>query len=143
MGSLQYLTVTRPDVAYAVNRLSQFMHKPTEKHLQSLKRVLRYLKQTIHYGLFLKRVQPITLSAFSDSDWGGCREVGRSTTGYAIYLGPNIISWRSARQKSVSRSFTEAEYKALSNASAELIWIRNLLRELGFQHTLTPTLFLR
>lgn len=70
VGSLQNLTVTRPDVAYAVNRLSQFMHKPTEKHLQSLKRVLRYLKQTIHYGLFLKRGQPITLSAFSDSDWG-------------------------------------------------------------------------
>ncbi|WOG93565.1 hypothetical protein DCAR_0312851 [Daucus carota subsp. sativus] len=141
VGSLQYLTVTRPDVAYAVNRLSQFMHQPTEKHLQSLKRLLRYLKQTIHHGLFLKRGQSIILSAFSDSDWGGCREVGRSTTGYAIYLGSNIISWRSARQKSVSRSSTEAEYKALANASAELIWIRNLLRELGFQQTKAPTLF--
>ena len=109
VGSLQYLAITRPDVSFAVNKLSQFMHAPTQLHLQALKRVLRYLKGTIHHGLFLNRQSPITLTAFSDSDWGGIKDNGRSTTAYILYLGSNIISWRSARQKSVSRSSTEAE----------------------------------
>nr|GEW92313.1 retrovirus-related Pol polyprotein from transposon TNT 1-94 [Tanacetum cinerariifolium] len=94
VGSLLYLAITRPDVSFAVNRLSQYMHAPTELHWQSLKRVLRYLKGTIHHGLFLKRGSPLTLTAFSDSDWGGINDGARSTTTYVLYLGPNIVSWR-------------------------------------------------
>ncbi|GKC07292.1 retrovirus-related pol polyprotein from transposon RE1 [Tanacetum coccineum] len=82
VGSLQYLAITRPDVSFAVNKLSQFMHAPTHLHLQALKRVLRYLKGTIHHGLFLKRASPFTLTAFYDSDWGGVRDNRRSTTAY-------------------------------------------------------------
>lgn len=141
VGSLQYLTITRPDVSFAVNRLSQYMHAPTELHWQSLKRVLRYLKGTVHHGLFLKRGSPLTLTAFSDSDWGGINDGGRSTTAYVLYLGPNIISWRSARQKTVSRSSTEAEYKALANATAEVLWVQNILRELGVTISQPSTLF--
>ncbi|GJY44331.1 retrovirus-related pol polyprotein from transposon TNT 1-94 [Tanacetum coccineum] len=141
VGSLQYLAITRPDVSFAVNKLSQFMHAPTQLHLQALKRVLRYLKGTIHHGLFLNRKSAITLTAFSDSNWGGIKDNGRSTTAYILYLGSNIISWRSARQKSVSRSSTEAEYKALANASAEMMWVQNLLHELGISLHETPTLF--
>ncbi|KAJ0852435.1 putative RNA-directed DNA polymerase [Helianthus annuus] len=136
VGSLQYLAFTRP-----VNKLSQFMHNPRQAHWQALKRVLRYLKGTIHHGLFLNRNSPLTLSAFSDSDWGGTNDAGRSTTAYILYLGTNIISWKSARQKSVSRSSTEAEYKALANASAELTWLKHLLQELGITTTQPPTLF--
>ncbi|GJR86502.1 retrovirus-related pol polyprotein from transposon TNT 1-94 [Tanacetum coccineum] len=76
-----------------------------------------------------------------DSNWGGIKDNGRSTTAYILYLGSNIISWRSARQKSVSRSSTEAEYKALANASAEMMWVQNLLHELGISLHETPTLF--
>ncbi|GJT46875.1 zinc finger BED domain-containing protein DAYSLEEPER-like protein [Tanacetum coccineum] len=111
VGSLQYLAITRPDVSFAVNKLSQFMHAPTQLHLQALKRVLRYLKGTIHHGLFLNRKSAITLTAFSNSNWGGIKDNGRSTTAYILYLGSNIISWRSARQKSVSVSSTEASTK--------------------------------
>ncbi|KAJ0886875.1 putative RNA-directed DNA polymerase [Helianthus annuus] len=141
VGSLQYLAFTRPDISYAINKLSQLMHNPHQTHWQALKRVLRYLKGTIHHGLFLNRNSSLNLSAFSDSDWGGVNDAGRSTTAYVLYLGTNIISWKSARQKSVSRSSTEAEYKALANASAELTWTKNLLHELGIPTTHTPTLF--
>ncbi|KAK9057120.1 hypothetical protein SSX86_024487 [Deinandra increscens subsp. villosa] len=141
VGSLQYLAFTRPDISFAINKLSQFMHASRQSHLQAIKRVLRYLKGSIHHGLFLRRHSPLKLSAFSDSDWGGVHDAGRSTTAYVLYLGTNVISWKSARQKSVSRSSTEAEYKALANATAELLWVKNLLHELGISITTSPTLF--
>ena len=81
------------------------------------------------------------IKAFSDSDWGGVSNGGRSTTAYILYLGSNIISWRSARQKSVSRSSTEAEYKALANAASEVLWVQNLLHELGIASSHSPTLY--
>ncbi|KAJ9558499.1 hypothetical protein OSB04_013113 [Centaurea solstitialis] len=141
VGSLQYLAFTRPDVSFAVNKLSQFMHAPSQTRWQTLKRGLRYLKGTIHHGLFLKRATTLDLKAFSDSDWGGISTAGRSTTTYLLYLGGNIISWRSAKQKSVSRSSTEAEYKALANAAAEVSWVQNLLHELGITTAHPPTLY--
>lgn len=141
VGSLQYLAFTRPDVSFAVNRLSEFMHSPSQLHWQALKRVLRYLKGTIHHGLYLKRGSSLDLKAFSYSDWGGVSTSGRSTTAYILYLGSNIISSRSARQKSVSRSSTEAEYKALANDVAEISWVQHLLIDLGVTHSSSPTLF--
>ncbi|GKC20786.1 retrovirus-related pol polyprotein from transposon RE2 [Tanacetum coccineum] len=99
------------------------------------------MKGTIHHGLFLNRHSSLTLSAFSDSDWGGVHDTGRSTTAYLLYFGNNVISWKSTRQKSVSRSSTEAEYKAIANASAEMIWLKNLLQELSMTISQTPTLY--
>nr|GEW18358.1 hypothetical protein [Tanacetum cinerariifolium] len=108
---------------------------------EALNIVLHYLKGTIHQGLFLNRKSPTTLTTFSNSDWGGIKDNGCSTIAYILYLGPNIISWRSALQKSVFCSSTEAEYKALTNASAEMMWVQNLLHELGISLQETPTLF--
>ncbi|XP_019159725.1 PREDICTED: uncharacterized protein LOC109156344 [Ipomoea nil] len=121
VGLMQYFVITGPDVAFVVNRLSQFMHAPSELHWQAAKRLLRYLKGTICHGLFLRAGQPLLLRVYTDSNWGGCDTVGRSTTTYLVYLGDNLISWKSSRQNSVSRSSIEAEYQAIANAAAEVL----------------------
>ncbi|KAM1956212.1 hypothetical protein ACFX16_025655 [Malus domestica] len=138
VGGLQYLSLTRPDISFAVNKLSQFMHSPSETHWQALKRLLRYLKGTISFGLHLCRRPSHRLYAFSDADWAGDRDDRKSTTGYVVYLGGNLISWSSRKQRSVSRSSTEAEYRAIAATTAELIWIQSLLRELGISLPATP-----
>ncbi|XP_019163203.1 PREDICTED: uncharacterized protein LOC109159562 [Ipomoea nil] len=124
VGLLPYLSVTRPDIAYVVNSISQHMHLSKEHHWVVIKRLLRYLKGTIFHSLLLRGCSGLSLTAFSDSDWGGNRDDDRSTTGFVIYLGPNVISWKSVRQKTVSRSSTEAVYRALASSTAETIWVR-------------------
>ncbi|CAL9245770.1 unnamed protein product [Arabidopsis halleri] len=141
VGSLQYLAFTRPDISYAVNRLSQFMHSPTTDHWQAAKRVLRYLAGTPTHGIFLSRNNSQSLHAFSDSDWAGDTDDYVSTNAYVVYLGNHPISWSSKKQKGVARSSTEAEYRAVANASAELSWIRNLLTELGIQLPAKPVIY--
>lgn len=106
-----------------------------------MKRVLRYLKGTNHHGLFLKRNSPLTLLAFSGSDWGGVNDVSRATTSYTLYLDTNIVPWKSTCQNLISLSYIEAKYKALANAYAELMWIKSLLKELDISITKPPTLF--
>ncbi|XP_026399795.1 uncharacterized protein LOC113295470 [Papaver somniferum] len=129
-GALQYLTFTRPDISYAVQQVCLFMHDPREPHTQDLKRILRYLQGTIDHGLCLS-VSPVTgLTAYPDADWAGCPDTRRSTSGYCIFLGNNLISWSSKRQATVSRSSAEAEYRGVANAVAETTWLRNLLLEL-------------
>lgn len=131
VGGLQYLTLTRPDIAFAVNKACQYLHSPTTLHWTAVKRVLRYVSGTLTFGLKIGRSDSTTISAFSDADWAGCSDDRRSTGGFAIFLGFNLISWSARKQATVSRSSTEAEYKALANATAEVIWIQTLLKELG------------
>ncbi|XP_058003749.1 uncharacterized mitochondrial protein AtMg00810-like [Hevea brasiliensis] len=131
VGGLQYLTFTRPDIAFAVNKVSQFMHCPTDAHWSAVNRILHYVHATAHHGLFLSRQSNFLLHGYSDADWGGSIDDRKSTTGFAIYLGSNLISWVSRKQRFVSRSFTEAEYRAIATAFSEITWLRLLLHEIG------------
>jgi hypothetical protein len=129
-GALQYLTFTRPDITYAVQQVCLHMHDPREPHLTALKRLLRYLRGTVDYGLLLHRSSSADLVVYTDADWGGCPDTRRSTSGYAVFLGGNLVSWSSKRQQVVSRSSAEAEYRAVANGVAEASWLRQLLAEL-------------
>jgi hypothetical protein len=141
IGSLHYLSITRPDVAFAVNKLSQHMQAPTSNNMQALKRVLRYLKHTLSHGLHLVRATILPLTAFCDADWGGDTTDRKSTGAYIVYLGPNAISWSCKKQSTVARSSTEAEYRTIGSTTTELLWLQQLLFELGIQLSQPPTIF--
>uniref|UniRef100_A0A2N9J542 Reverse transcriptase Ty1/copia-type domain-containing protein n=1 Tax=Fagus sylvatica TaxID=28930 RepID=A0A2N9J542_FAGSY len=130
VGALQYLAITRP-IFFAVNKVCQFMHRPTIPHWTAVKRILRYLKNTIHHGLLLLRSFSLSLHAYSDADWASCPDDRKSTRGFCIFLGPNLISWSARKQSTVSRSITEAEYRALAVTMVEIVWLQSLLKELG------------
>jgi hypothetical protein len=141
VGSLQYLSLTRPDIAFAVNKICQFMTNPTDLHWSAVKRILRYLKHTSHHSLFLHKDSNFTIQTFSDADWASSPDDRRSTSGYCLFLGRNLISWSSRKQRTVSRSSTKSEYRAIAHASAELVWLRSLLTELGVSSSSTPVLW--
>lgn len=130
-GALQYLTFTRPDISYAVQQVCMHMHAPTTNHWNALKRIIRYIKGTSSLGLSLGSASSPSLVAYTDADWAGCPDTRRSTSGYCIYFGDNLISWSSKRQGTVSRSSAEAEYRGVANVVAEICWLRNLLLELN------------
>jgi hypothetical protein len=129
-GALQYLTLTRPDLAYAVQQVCLFMHDPRESHLAFLKRILRYVKGTLSYGLRIGTSPIDSLTAYSDADWAGCPDSHCSTSGYCAFLDDTLVSWSSKRQTTVSRSSAEAEYRVVAHVVAECCWLRQLLQEL-------------
>uniref|UniRef100_A0A2N9H347 Reverse transcriptase Ty1/copia-type domain-containing protein n=1 Tax=Fagus sylvatica TaxID=28930 RepID=A0A2N9H347_FAGSY len=141
VGALQYLSITRPDIAFSVNKLSQFMHNPTTLHWQSVKRLLCYLKQTIHFGLRIQPSSTTVLQGFTDADWASNRDDRWSTGGYCIFLGSNLVSWSCKKQATVARSSTEVEYKALANAAAKIKWFTTLLFELGVSLQSSPIIW--
>ena len=139
VGTLQYLLVTRPELSYSVNKVAQFMHSPQLHHWQSVKRILRYLAGTIDHGLLLHHQSSSFIKAFSDVDWGAYPDDRKSTSGFCVYLGSNLISW-THKQKTVSRSSTEAEYRAIAAIMTEILWLKYLLHELRIQ-TPHPQIF--
>jgi len=130
VGALQYLTFTRSDISYAVQQVCFYMHDPRDGHLSAVKRILRYLRGTLGHGLLLRPSSTSALVVYTDADWAGCPDTRKSTSGYAVFLGDNLVSWSSKRQPTVSRSSAEAEYRAVANGVAEACWLRQLLQEL-------------
>ena len=141
VGKLIYLTITRPDITYAVSLVSQFMHAPTEAHLNVVKRILRYLKGSIGRGIIMKNNGHTQIMAYTDADWAGNAIDRKSTTGYCTFVGGNIVTWKSKKQNVIARSSAEAEYRAMASTACELIWLKSLISDLGFLSNKPMSLF--
>jgi hypothetical protein len=141
VGTFLYLTVwTRPDLVFATHQLARWSHDPHTKHMRAVFRVLRYLKGTKHLGITYTRglTDPNRLIGWADADWAACTETRRSTSGYVSTLNGGALSWKCRQQKSVATSTSEAEYVAASRASDDIMFLRRVLEEAGFQQN-TPT----
>jgi hypothetical protein len=130
VGRLIYLCHTRPDISYAVSVVSRYMHDPRTEHMEVVYRILRYLKGTPGRGLWFKKSGHLDLEGYCDADWASSRDDRRSTTGYCVFVGGNLVSWRSKKQAVVARSTAEAEYRAMALSLCEMLWLRSLLKEL-------------
>ncbi|KAE8656940.1 hypothetical protein F3Y22_tig00116997pilonHSYRG00655 [Hibiscus syriacus] len=143
VGALLYACHTRPDIVYSVSKVAQFMHEPSETHMQVAKRILRYLAGTVEYGLLFKPSrEALRIVAFAEVDWGGCVDDRRSMSRHCVLLGGNMVSWSTKKQKVVSRSTMEAEYRSLADAVAEVTWIDALLNDIGVTQQEKPIIWL-
>ena len=141
VGKLLYLTITRIDITFCVTTLSQFMAAPRDTHLQAAHHLLRYIKSQPGLGLLYPATSDLQLKAFSDADWGTCHDSRRSITGLCVFLGESLISWKSKKQTTVSKSSAEAEYRAMATAASELIWLQQLLSDLRVKESSKAVLF--
>ncbi|CAN6446884.1 unnamed protein product [Victoria cruziana] len=131
VGALSYLTITRPDISHLVHTISQFQHKPTSVHMGAAMRIVRYVKNSLNKGLFFSSSFALSLYAYTDADWGGDPNNRHSTTGLCVFLRDSLISWRCNKQSKVSLSSTEAEYRAMTTTTMELVWLKSLLKDIG------------
>jgi hypothetical protein len=130
VGRLIYLSHTRPDIAFAVSVVSQFMHDPRSSHMEVVYRILRYLKSCPGKGLLYTRQGNLHVECYTDADWAGSLDDRRSTSGYCVFVGGNLVAWRSKKQSVVARSTAEAEFRAMAHGVCELLWVQILLTEL-------------
>lgn len=133
VGKLIYLSHTRPDIAYAVSVVSRFMQSPSEDHMNAVYRILRYLKSSPGKGLFFGKNESKQVIGYTDADWGGDRTDGKSTSGYFTFVGGNLVTWRSKKQKVVARSSAEAKFRGMVHEICELLWIRRILKDLDIE----------
>ncbi|GJT56290.1 retrovirus-related pol polyprotein from transposon TNT 1-94 [Tanacetum coccineum] len=141
IGTLLYLTTSRPDLQFVICMCARYQARPTKKHLNAVKRIFRYLKGTVHRGLWYPKDSSIALTTFADADHAGCQDTRRSTSGSMQLLGDRLVSWSSKRQKSAAISSTEAEYIALSGCCAQILWMRSQLTDYGFGFNKIPIMF--
>ena len=130
VGSLRYLTCTRPDITYGMGIISRFMETPRQSHLQAAKWILRYVSGTLDNGIFYSYSNNFRLVGYTDSDWVGDAETQKSTSGYAFFLGSGSFSWSSKKQQVVALSSAEAEYMAATSTACQAVWLRRMLNEL-------------
>lgn len=140
VGKLNYLTVTRPDISFAVSVVSQFLNSPCQEHWDAVIRILKYIKGAPGKGLIYENRGHTQIVGYSDADWAGSPIDRRSTSGYCVLVGGNLISWKSKKQSVVARSSAEAEYRAMALVTCELIWLKQLLKELQFEEATQMTL---
>ncbi|GKA20450.1 hypothetical protein Tco_0700439 [Tanacetum coccineum] len=138
IGTLLYLTASRPDLQFAICMCARYQARPTEKHLLAVKRIFRYLRGTVNRGLWYSKDSSIALTAFADADHAGCQDTRRSTSGSMQFLGDRLISWSSKKQKSAAISSTKAEYIALSGCCAQVLWTRSQLTDYDFTFNKIP-----
>nr|XP_048328437.1 secreted RxLR effector protein 161-like [Ziziphus jujuba var. spinosa] len=131
VGSLIYLTCTRPDILYAIGFISRYMENTTITHLKVAKRILRYLKGITSFGLYYSTSNDYKLVGYSDSDWGGNIDGRKSISGFVFYLGDTAFTWMSMKQQIVTLSTCGAKYVATTSCVCHAIWLQNLLRKLG------------
>ncbi|GKA04489.1 hypothetical protein Tco_0683609 [Tanacetum coccineum] len=124
IGSLMYLTSSRPDIVQAVCYYARYQARLTEKHLKEVKRIFRYLRGTINIGLWYPKGSGFELTVFSDADHAGCVDTRKSTFGGIQFLGDKLVSWMSKKQDCTAMSSAEALYVALSASCAQVMWIR-------------------
>ena len=130
VGKLLYLTITRPDISFDVQVLSQFMDKPRDTHLEAANRVLRYIKASPTQGFFFPITFSLQMKAFCNSNWVGCSNTRRSVIGFCIFLDNSLIFWKSKKQTTMSRSSAKAEYRAMASTCCEIVRLQTLLQDL-------------
>jgi hypothetical protein len=138
IGSLLYLTATRPDIQFSVCLCARFQASPRTSHRQAVKRIFRYLRHTPDFGLWYSASSSLALHGFSDADFAGCRLERKSTSGTCQFLGHSLVSWSSRKQSSVSQSTTEAEYIAAASCCSQLLWITYTMSDFGEEYTHVP-----
>lgn len=137
VGQLLFLNLTRPDISHATQQLSQYMAKPTLVHWNVLIHVLTYLKSSPSLGVFYPAATTFTLKTYTDADWGSCVDSRNSLTGFCVFMGSSLISWRCKEQTTVSVSSAKAEYRAMATTTRELTLLHNMLGDFHIK-SITP-----
>ena len=140
-GRLMYLAHIRPDLAYALSVVSQYMHDLGEHHMNAVMRILRYLKGSPSKGILFNKNNHLRVEGYTDADWTGSSDDRRSTSGYFTFVRGNLVTWRSKKQNVVARSSVEAEYRGMALGICEILWLKLLLRDLGIKHDQPMKLF--
>lgn len=132
IGSLLYLTASRPDLCFSVGLCARYQSQPRESHLKAVKRIIRYVSGTTDFGIWYSKDSPLLLAGYSDADWAGDSDDRKSTTGGCFYIGNNLVSWYSKKQNSISLSTAEAEYIAAGSCCSQLLWMKQMIAEYGY-----------
>ncbi|XP_015072514.1 uncharacterized protein LOC107016611 [Solanum pennellii] len=131
VGRLLYLSVTRTDISFAIQNLSQFIHSPKQSHMEAATRVVKYIKQALGKGILMSSTVSSKLQAYCDADMGSCLTTRKSVSRYAVNIGDSLISWKSKKYSTISRSSVESEYRSLVSTVVEVVWLIGLFKELG------------